>query len=323
MPSSPAAPLVDALDFPAETLRLLTQCRDGMVAEGNIWADYFAGVVRQQIQDRVFHGLLWSGPGEEAVALAGWEVAGTLGRRGWVYLAQGFQRRAVLEGFLTRLESPSAGSLPFLTWADEIPGVPVADRDAVFRGRGLSSTVRADMRLPKGVHPPQPPPDPAFPARPLTLADEPLIADLMFRTYRGEPERALFATTLDERADAVEGTRGLLHGDVGRWLPAASFGIEADGRLVAQTQANELAGGLITEVGVDPAYRRRGFARRLLPLTIDALRSAGFEAPRLVVTMWNPRAVALYQRLGFEFQPGGAGRVWLNLPLLGVLPTSP
>jgi len=301
---------------------LITESRDAWRAEGKVWGDYFVRDVRRKVEDHTLRALLWSGPGDEAVALAGWELAGTLGRRGWLYLAEGYQRRAILETFLRRLDAHGESALPFLSWSDDVPGLPEEDRAAVFMARGFSPVVRADMRLPKGVHPPRPPSDPARPVRPLTLEDEPRIADLLYRVYAGEPERILFATTLDEREDARRATHGLLHGDVGRWLPEASFGIEEGGRLIAHTLANELEGGLITEVGVDPEYRRQGLARRLLPHTIDALRSSGFEVPRLVVTMWNPPAVSLYRHLGFDFVPGGDGRVWLNLGIFGIQPPS-
>jgi ribosomal protein S18 acetylase RimI-like enzyme len=318
MPAFPRGGLVNALDAPAESRRLVAQWRDALASEGNPWADFYADRVRRKIQDGSFQGQLWFGPGDEAVGLAGWEVAGEVGRRGWLYLAEGYQTAVVLEGFLKRLEVPGENSPPFVGWQDDIPGVSEADRQSTFVRRGFSPVVRADMRFPKTATLPPPTPGADLTPRTLKLSDEPLIADLLYRTYANSPERALFATTLDQREDARRGTHGLLHGDVGRWLPDASFGIEESGRLIAQTLANDLEGGLITEVGVDPAYRRRGLARRLLPLTLEALRSAGFEVPRLVVTMWNPGAVRLYGSLGFEFIPGGAGRVWLNLPALGV-----
>jgi ribosomal protein S18 acetylase RimI-like enzyme len=316
----PVGTLVDALVAPAETLRLVVQCRDALRHEGNSWADFFANDSRRKIEDGSYHGVLWTGPGDEAVALASWEFAGDLGRRATVYLAEGYQRRAVLESFLARLESAATETSSFVSWADDIPGISEANRNTVFSSRGFSPVVRADMRLPKGINLPRVAVDPEYSPRRLKLDDEPQIADLFFRTYAESPERALFATSLDRRLDARRGIHDLLYDGVGRWLSEASFGIEKDGRLIAQTLANELEGGLITEVGVDPSFRRRGLARRLLPLTIDGLRAAGFDTPRLIVTMWNPGAVRLYESLGFEFVPGGSARVWLNLPALGVLP---
>lgn len=317
-PLGPLGTLVPALDFPAETLRLIFEYRDALQRDGYIWADYMAKFLRERVENHSFLGVLWSGPGDEAVALASWELAGQLGRRGFVYLSEGYQRRQILEEFLHRVESAGPTSLPFLSWADEVPGVSEPDRRAVFSARGFTRTARADMRLPKGVDLPRPVPTPGFTPRMLTLSDEPLIADMMFRAYADSPERALFATTLDWREDARQGTHDILHGVIGPWLSSASFGIEQAGRLVSYTLANELYGGLISEVGVDPAYRRHGLAKQLLSQTVDALRAAGFESPRLVVTMWNAGAVRLYRSIGFEFAPGGTGRVWLNLPAFGI-----
>ena len=320
----PTGRLLDARDEPAESRRLLAQSRDALSTEGYAWADFHFDRGRAQIQDGSFQGRLWFGPGDEAIAIAGWDPAGELGRRGWIYLAEGYRTRTVLEEFLRRLEEPSAGLLPFVSWRDEIPGISPADRQEIFTRRGLTGVVRADMRFPRGLDPPPAPIDAAFPTRRLTGDDEGMIADLLYRAYEDSPERALFATTLDHREDSRRGARGILHGEVGKWLPDASFGIVEGDRLIAQTLANDFLGGLISEVDVHPAFRRKGFARRLLPLTIRALRSAGFETPRLVVTMWNPGAVQLYRREGFEFVPGGAGRVWLDLRAMGVsAPSTP
>lgn len=317
-----AGPLVDAVAYPAEALRLLGEYRDGLRADGKTWADFVYASIRQKIEERSFLGLLWLGPAGEGMGIAGWEIAGRLGRRGWIHLAKGHQSRADLERFLELLDASGGRTLPFISWSDDIPGVGPSERESVFRGRGFSPVVRADMRLPSGTSLPSVPSDPALPPRSLSIADEPLIADLLYRTYRGEPERALFATTRDEPEDARTGTHELLHGGVGRWRPDASFGIEHDGRLIAQTLGNEFEGGLITEVNVDPDYRRRGLARRLLPLTVEALRAAGFEEPRLVVTLWNQGATRLYRSLGFEFVPGGDGRVWLDLSAFGMAPSA-
>ena len=310
--------LADAQEFPAETLRLVGQRRDALRRKGDLWADFFADEVRRRIENGSFLGVLWFGPGGEPVALAHWEPAGEVGRRGQVYLGEGFQRRSVLEAFLNRLESGPTAHPPFVSWSDEIPGVSEADRDAVFAGRGFFGVVRADMRLPAGIELPHLAPLPGYDPRALSVADETRMAELLFRVYQESPERALFATTLDQREEARRGVWNVLHGEVGEWLPRASFGIERDGRLIALTLANDFEGGLIAEVGVDPSHRRQGLARRLLSLTTDALRSAGFRVPRLVVSMWNPGAVRLYRSLGFEFVPGGASRIWLNLRALGV-----
>jgi ribosomal protein S18 acetylase RimI-like enzyme len=312
--------LLPALDYPAETLRLIHERRDALRLEGKEWADFYADSARRQVEEKTFLGLIWSGPGDEAVALAGWENAGQIGRRGWAHLAEGYRRTKVLEQFLALVESDSRSRLPFLSWSDDVAGLSDTDRFGVFTARGLYPVVRADMRFPREVQLPLMDPKPGFVVRPLTLADEEAIATLLFRVYTNSPERALFATTLDEEDDARKATHDLLHGGIGRWLPAASFGIELDRRLVALTLANELAGGLISEVGVDSSFRRQGLARQLLSRTVRALRTAGFDVPRLVVSMWNPQAVQLYKSMGFEFVPNGAGRLWINLKPFGISP---
>jgi ribosomal protein S18 acetylase RimI-like enzyme len=318
-PASPTRPLVDARSAPAETLRLLAQCRDAFKTAGKSGADFFYATARRKIEEGAFLGLLWIGPGEEAMAYAAWEVAGELGRRGSLYLSEGFQRPKILEGFLNRLDHASEGSLPFISWTGDVPGLSDEECASVFSRRGFVGVERADMRFPQGAALPAEPPNPSHVFRPLGMDDEPAIADLLFRVYEEDPfERALFATTSDSREDSRRGAHALLHGEVGRWIPEASFGIWDEGRLIAHTLANELDGGLITEVGVDPTYRRRGLARRLVFHTVAALRAVGFQEPRLVVTLRNERAARLYERIGFVFVPGGSGRVWLRVPALGV-----
>jgi ribosomal protein S18 acetylase RimI-like enzyme len=312
--------VVSARAQPAEALRLLGEYRDFHIGEGKTWADLWVDSLRRKVEDGSFEGRLWFGPKDDAIGLAGWETAGRLGRRGWIFLTEGYRSREALNEFLRRLEADPTNSLPFLSLGDDVPGISEGDRAAVFSARGFTSVVRADMRFPAGV---DPPPVEGFgtrTARALGMTDEPWVADLLRRVYAGSPERALFATSRDEEEDARQGAHEILHDGVGRWLPEASFGIADGDRLIAFTLANDFHGALISEVGVDPRFRRQGLARGLLPLTIRALRSAGFPSPRLVVTMWNERAVRLYRSVGFEFVPGGDGRVWLHLPSLGLSP---
>lgn len=318
----PGGTLLNAVDFPAETLRLVSECRDTLQRSGVEWADWFAGVVRRSVESRAFEGVLWAEPGGDAVALAEWEKAGERGRRGWIYVAEGYQRASVFTTFLRRLDTMDPAGLPLLSCSPDLPGVPDSDRDAVFRDRGFLPVSRCDMIYPRNASLPAPLPAPGQDARSLTLADKEGMAKLDRRAYADNPiDRGLFTTALDELEDARRAIASIVGGRYGRWLPEASFGIEQDGRLVALTLANDFQGALISDVAVDPAYRGKGLASRLLYLTVGALRSAGFEDPRLVVTMQNRRAVRLYQRLGFQFVPGGSGRSWLNARALGISPS--
>ncbi len=320
----PAGGLVPPPEHPAETLRLISRQRDALAAEGFSWADWAADEQRKRLLDGSWGGALWIGPGDEAIGLASWESIPDLGRRGsiWgsIFLGDGYRNGAVLRGFLDRLEQWPPGAGPLLSCSDDIPGLPLQLRKAVFGSRGFFRVIRRDLVFPLA----RPLPAPATPTarlRSLSPADEPALAGLLERAYADDAiERSLFEQFRNPTEDARYGVDSVLHGHVGRWLDAASFGIEADGRLIAATLANEFHGPLITEVLVDPEHRRKGLARRLLVATLLELRSLGFAAPRLVVTGRNQRAVNLYLGLGFEPSADPAGGLWLNLPALGIAP---
>lgn len=316
MPPSAPPHLVDAQRFPDEVLRLLSERRDDLVAAGASWADVVSDQLRTQVRSGSFLGAIWPGPSDEAVAMIGWQGAGTFGRRGWVYLARGHRSAGLLDRLLHQLDRE--GGPPFVGWSDQIPGLAPEQTDAIFRRRGYTPVVRAEMHLPRGVVISPQPLAPAFSVRSLSARDEDRVASLMKRVYHGEPERALFATTRDEAEDARTSVHDIVHGGIGKWLPEASFGVDHEGALTAYTLANAHFGGLVTELGVAPAFRRKGLARALLARTTQSLRDLGFPEPRLMVTMWNDRAVRLYQRVGFEFTAGGAERVWVDLRAFGL-----
>jgi ribosomal-protein-alanine N-acetyltransferase len=58
----------------------------------------------------------------------------------------------------------------------------------------------------------------------------------------------------------------------------------------------------VTAIAIDPAWRRRGLALRLLSELLDRARGLGCRQATLEVDSSNAAAVALYGRLGFETQ---------------------
>lgn len=321
MPEPPSPLLRDARQFPTETLRLLSDLGAELTAMGADWAEFVTDQRRSQVRQGTFRGAIWPASSGAAQALAGWQESGTVGRRGWIYLARGHQDGPTLERMLRWLESD--GGARFVSWSDQIPGVPDPDREGLFRARGFTAVERAEMRLPAAVTIAERPIELGLAFRTLSPADEASVAQLLQRVYHGELEQALFTSTGSEPEDARVLVHDIFHGGVGRWLAGASFGAEHDGELVGCTLANEFVGGLISEVGVDPAFRRRGLGRAMLARTTRQLRKAGFVEPRLLVTMWNERAVRLYRGVGFEFTVGGAERIWMDLPALGVAHSGP
>lgn len=58
----------------------------------------------------------------------------------------------------------------------------------------------------------------------------------------------------------------------------------------------------IDDVNVDAAYRRRGFARRLMGLAEELARQERYPFLKLAVTVANTPAVTLYRQLGYQEQ---------------------
>jgi ribosomal protein S18 acetylase RimI-like enzyme len=74
-------------------------------------------------------------------------------------------------------------------------------------------------------------------------------------------------------------------------------GAEPVGYAVCAVEGEE---GWIVQVGVRPAWRRRGLAGALLSETMRRFQREGLRAAMLDVNVNNPRAMSVYRRLGFE-----------------------
>ena len=57
--------------------------------------------------------------------------------------------------------------------------------------------------------------------------------------------------------------------------------------------------GWIFDLSVDPKYRRRGIARKLVERFTEFVKQAGYKFIGLLVTSSNKAAVSLYEKLGF------------------------
>jgi ribosomal protein S18 acetylase RimI-like enzyme len=82
------------------------------------------------------------------------------------------------------------------------------------------------------------------------------------------------------------------------------YGIKHDGRLVAMAGERARPAEGITEVSgvcTDPAYRGRGYARRLIIHVMARLAARG-EAAYLHSWASNAGAIALYEQLGFQIR---------------------
>jgi GNAT superfamily N-acetyltransferase len=59
--------------------------------------------------------------------------------------------------------------------------------------------------------------------------------------------------------------------------------------------------GAIQNVGVTPAYRGQGIAKRLLMLALHGFRDVGCKRVNLEVTIHNSNAIRLYESIGFQY----------------------
>lgn len=308
---SPAGALTPAREVPAETVRLLEGLRTDLVAEGAAWAvDALAESIEKARRGELL-GVVWRGPKDDGIGLAFWPLETEIGRRLSVYLADGYRSAGALDRFLEELDREAPAGSPVVEVNDNIPGMDPPDRWAVFERRGYERVVRSDQAFPPDRA--LPPRRPDVPTRHLRADEGEPLAELLERAYSTNPiDRALFRQFRDLRQEARSEVKLLLGGELGPWIDVASFTVERPGGLGAATVVNDLRGTIITEVVVDPEYRRRGYARALLAETLSALRAAGRSDVRLVATKSNTSAMELYRSMGFEPVGGVEGSTWLH-----------
>lgn len=133
---------------------------------------------------------------------------------------------------------------------------------------------------------------------PATLSDEPVVLELMREFYAHE------GLTFG-RAGALEALRTLMANPaLGRvWL--FRIGDDVVGyTAVTVCYSLEFVGrvALVDELYVREGWRGRGIGTRALEMVAEACRELDVAAVRLEVDTTNTRAMALYQRMGFELQ---------------------
>ncbi|MCK9375362.1 MAG: GNAT family N-acetyltransferase [Syntrophobacterales bacterium] len=127
--------------------------------------------------------------------------------------------------------------------------------------------------------------------RPLTEADLPLadrIFRLAFGTFNGLANPLEFGGDLDKIRT--------------RWLadPAAAFGAEADGELVASNFVTHWGSvGYFGPLTVRPDYWDRGVAQKLLEPTLALFDTWGCRHTGLYTYSQSPKHLSLYQKFGF------------------------
>jgi pimeloyl-ACP methyl ester carboxylesterase len=135
-------------------------------------------------------------------------------------------------------------------------------------------------------------------ARPVTAADAPTLAQLMWDAYQG---------TIDDNnetpEDALAEMQNLFAGEDGPLLEDCSFVIERDGQALAAALVvrwTKTGRPLLSEVFAHPSAKYQGMGRFLIQKSINALLAQGCDGLDLFVTHGNLPAQHLYESVGFR-----------------------
>ena len=150
--------------------------------------------------------------------------------------------------------------------------------------------------------------------RPWTERDLESTAELIFRAYQGHVD-----ASINDQYRATAGARRFLfnsaqHPGCGMFFrKAARAAIDRLTGAVTGVCLGSLVQpkvGHITQLCVDPRFRRRRVGAELLSQALDAYRSQGCEAVSLTVTESNRGAIALYESAGFRTHRRFSAFVW-------------
>lgn len=170
-----------------------------------------------------------------------------------------------------------------------VPGSTVIERLAMERSLG------ADDGQPPG---PVPEGLKLIPIRAVTID---ALADLDFRSVRGNPDALLIGDRFEEYRRV---TAALLDGSLGRFLEEASTAllIPDPPRLVGAILSAERSPrkAIFVEFMVDPEFHRRGYGTFLFRWGLRALWALGYQRVHLWVTAANEPARQLYAKFHLE-----------------------
>jgi ribosomal protein S18 acetylase RimI-like enzyme len=184
-----------------------------------------------------------------------------------------------------------------------------------FLAQGFSRHPRVFMNYEMALHPQTAPPlRPEFEVRPWSEEQYQAAAALITAAYRGHVD-----SDINDQYRTLTGSLRFLNNIV-RFPGCGSFDARAS-FVVIDRRTRTLVGlilcsqvradvGHVTQVCVLPEYRSAGLGVVLLAATTRSLRERRFRAISLTVTQANDRAVALYERIGYESKRVFDAFVW-------------
>ncbi len=130
------------------------------------------------------------------------------------------------------------------------------------------------------------PPDPTVSLRPVRLTD---VDSLFADCWPSRPFSTVYNLVQRATRSAVEG-RGL-----GLVLPGQNNTVRAYGQTLLWPTCAEISDMIVAE-----PYRGRGYGTVIIQSLVRAAIQLGAEEIEIGAALTNPRAVALYRRLGFQ-----------------------
>jgi ribosomal protein S18 acetylase RimI-like enzyme len=139
-------------------------------------------------------------------------------------------------------------------------------------------------------------------------------AELICRAYQGHVD-----ASINDQYRSVVGARRFLFNSTQH--PGCGLFFRNGARAAVHRLTGAIAGvclgslvqtkvGHITQLCVDPGFRRLGLGAHILSQSLDAYRTQGCEAVSLTVTASNHGAIQLYERAGFRTHRRFSAFVW-------------
>jgi GNAT superfamily N-acetyltransferase len=140
-------------------------------------------------------------------------------------------------------------------------------------------------------------------AVPITKINPEIYSEVEFQAYKGTVDQILF--NVENSAERLIFVKKMFDGRYGVVLSEASFALVERDKIAGATLCTDYKTSdgsrisLLADIFVSKEYRGKGYAGKLLHMSLNGLKKLGYEECHLWVSEGNP-AVKLYEREGFK-----------------------
>ncbi len=138
---------------------------------------------------------------------------------------------------------------------------------------------------------------------PITKIRPEAYSEAQFQAYTGSVDQILF-NSVDPK-ERLSFVKKMFDGRYGMILKDASTVLTADGRIIGASVCTDYKTlkdtrtSLLVDIFVNKEFRGKGYAGKLLKISLNGLKKLGFEECQLWVSAGNP-ATKLYEKAGFK-----------------------